>query len=436
MHLLRLPNELLICIVHLLAEDKKSLATLACLSQRTRHLAYMLLYQTVTVSGLPTLSGIGAVDNELHPAAYVQNLVLNNFDFPCIFRDSFITKHLYPSIQNVGCDNHSLSKFSFQSFTLSLFNAIPSSHVPHPLLDLKILELRTPFPADKIRHCTSIFSQLCSCSLTYLALDFLGVTSPPDYTTISKLLRPLPQCSSNLQSLILNLGTTPKHRPWEILQLLFNDDNFAFIYLNEFSFESVDEIFRLRKFLLRHPQITKLGYRIVHSEDLLNSEKTILRDLRTPAIVPNITVFTGSLVNALFLCNSEDHHRPLICLVVHCRNISQHADCLDRQLNELRKATGIDELRLTSAYTGYSLIDITNIAAFCPKISRFGCLLGPSTPSEEFLNQVYFQMLKNLFDVKLLSITVDHYDEAYLVQRHIDAIARAVQDREEVVVAI
>ncbi|KAF9066235.1 hypothetical protein BDP27DRAFT_1424016 [Rhodocollybia butyracea] len=102
MHLLQLPNELLVIILDLLRDDKQSLAALACLSKRIKHLAYLSLYQTMTASGLSTLSMDTTVYNELHPAVYVHNLEVNNFDFPQIFRDSYIIKHLHAAVQNLG----------------------------------------------------------------------------------------------------------------------------------------------------------------------------------------------------------------------------------------------------------------------------------------------------------------------------------------------
>ncbi|KAF9066224.1 hypothetical protein BDP27DRAFT_1424006 [Rhodocollybia butyracea] len=160
MHLLYRPNELLVIILGLLEDDKQAPAALSCLSKRIRHLAYLLLYRTITASALSTLSTDDTISRELHPAAYVHNLVIDNLDFPQIYRDNYLTEHMYHANQKVGhisgVHNHSLTKLSFQSVTLPLSNVLVP-RVPLILLNLENLVLRAPFPQEKIRLCTSIF---------------------------------------------------------------------------------------------------------------------------------------------------------------------------------------------------------------------------------------------------------------------------------------
>ncbi|KAF9058802.1 hypothetical protein BDP27DRAFT_1432281 [Rhodocollybia butyracea] len=430
-HIFNLPNEIFLYIFQTFFTRKESLAALATISKRTRRIAYRLLYHTVTACALSSLSTSATIDGEPSAASYIRNIFIENFDFPNIFDDEYLLNHLRPTLSNVArnevatLNQGRLSKLSFKSFTLPIC-VVLTEHLSSSLLDLTHLELRTPFPQDKIRLCTSLYTQLCSRSLTYFNLDFLGVSSLPDYTTISKILRPLPHSSSLLRTLKLNLGTSQHYRPMDVLQLLFDDDNFYFHHLKEFFFESADQVFRLKHFLLRHPGIEKLGYRIIHSEYIVHSENTLTDDFQTPQIVPNITEFTGSLINALHLCMSENQSRPIRRLMVHCRHIMQYVDDPRHQLDSLRNATNIRELCLTSSYRGYNLDDITSIILVCPQLSHFGCMLSPVQPTEDYLSDVYSVVLNNLPHIEIFEVFVNHFDDSHLLQHHANAIARAV----------
>ncbi|KAF9074240.1 hypothetical protein BDP27DRAFT_1416539 [Rhodocollybia butyracea] len=429
-NLLDLPNEILLIILENLDDDKQALAAIACLSKRTRRLAYLLLYNTLSSSALASVSRNFIIDGELPAVSYLKNVVVDNFEFPYVFGEDYIRKHLRTIFSNIDrnertiCRHPPMSKLCLRSFSLPLYSTLTQG-VPSVLQHLKELELRTPFPHHEIQLCISLYIQMYSNNLTRLTIDFVGVTSIPDYNTISKLLQPLPQLSSRLQSLRLNLGISQPYRPTEVLQELFDNETFTFTLLNEFYFETTDKIFRLQTFLLRHPQIQALGYRIICSEVLVQPENTIIDDLTVPGILPNIREFTGSLVNALLLSNKESQKRPLKRVRVHCGYITSRAGVLQRQLRALKTANNIQELYLTSSFRGHNLLDITTIVLACPQLTHFGCLLSPSQPTEEYLNHIYFVILRNLLQLEYLELFVNHLDDTSLVQQHTDAIARA-----------
>ncbi|KAF9074234.1 hypothetical protein BDP27DRAFT_1416534 [Rhodocollybia butyracea] len=404
MHLLALPNEVLIIILNHLHDDKYALASAARLQKRIRRLSYLVLYRTVNSSALKTLSTYTTISGELHPTTYVKNLVIDNFDFQRIFEDNYIEKHMVKTIQNIGKNpnkNYRLSRLVFKSCTLPLSTVI-GYNIPAALLSLKCVDLRSPFPQDTVRLCTSIYNKLCSAVLTQLTLDFSGISVRPDYTTISKILRPLPCSSPHLELLDLKLATTLSERPTKLLQHLFDDEKFTFFQLNKFSFEATDETFHLKAFLLRHPYLRKVAYRLIHSEFMQNSEKSVISDLADPAILPYITDFTGSLINALVLCSNDDIRRPL------------------------RRLTGLPPSR----YQEYNQVLPSVITLWVSSGSDYTVAADPLL--QEYLHELYSTIFANLIHVKFIEISVNHSDEPFLVQRHVDAIARAIVFTDEI----
>ncbi|KAF9065573.1 hypothetical protein BDP27DRAFT_1424659 [Rhodocollybia butyracea] len=385
---LDLPNEILLIILEILHDDKKTLAAIASLSKRTRRLAYLVLYNTVSSSALSNISKIITIDGELPAASFIKNIEVDSYQFPYAYSDNYISDNLRLLFSNIDrnertiCRHVPFSKLRLRSYSLPLYAAI-GQRVPSVLLHLNELDLRTPFPKDEIPLCVSLHIQLYSNTLTQLTIDFAGVTTRPDYNTISKLLQPLPHSTPRLQSLKLNLGISQLLRPTDLLQNVFDNDKFTFTFLKRFHFETTDEVIRLKTFLLRHPNIQALGYRLICSEILERPEHTVITDLTVRGILPNISEFTGSLVNALLLSNKDNIERPLKRLRVHCGYITSRGGILQRQLHSLKNADNVRELYLTSALRGNNLLDITTIVLACPQLTHFGCLLSTSQPTEK-----------------------------------------------------
>ncbi|KAE9397697.1 hypothetical protein BT96DRAFT_995521 [Gymnopus androsaceus JB14] len=326
------------------------------------------LYRDVGNKALPTL----ALSKKsrlpftgTHPASYVKKLSVSPIHK---LSATVFQKQMVSAMKNIALH---AANGAIQSFTFCSNFSLPEAfggNVPHALRLLEELVLNCPFPVKNTRLSLSLANSLCGPSLIALDLKFCyPLQSPPDYSTIAKLIKQLPTSSPGLKRLSLQIGYS-RHRPDTFAKVL-SDSTFTFPFLREFGLE-VNDVYgklsdSLTAFFQHHPMIEVLKYRV-------HTSTSSARPLATPGIFRKLRHLESFAEDGILLCNLGTCWLEYLALDFHLSRPQSERYLQVR--DALSKTASIRQLNLRKQ-DGYNLDNVSSIISACPNLTHLECRL-------------------------------------------------------------